>query len=120
MEIAAGADKLESDDYSGVAAGDFLKLDPGTSVAEVVTMVKFGPTYLFGPTCFPHRAASKVRRLPGQELDGCHQHQALKLQALRGLGLLWIQAWMRGSRTTLAGRLASESTRSTGTAERGG
>ena len=55
--------KLDLDNYSGVAVGDTLELDPGTPIAEIVTIVKFGSIYLASPTRFQHVSGTIVRRL---------------------------------------------------------
>ena len=61
--ISVGTSKIQMKEYGGVAVGDTLELSPGTSVAEVVTIVGFGSLLLAAPTRFAHPSGSAVRRL---------------------------------------------------------
>ena len=58
LDVEAGVAKLEFDNYGNLPIGDILEIDPGTEMAEMVTITKFGSVYLSGPTRFPHRAGA--------------------------------------------------------------
>ena len=63
QDFSAGATRLLLEDYSGLAVGDTLELSPGTTAAEVVTIVGFGSLLIAAPTRFSHAAGTGIRRL---------------------------------------------------------
>ena len=62
-DVTAGSSRIELADYTGLAIGDTLEKDAGTTNAEIITITGFGSILNAAPTQFQHVAGATVRRL---------------------------------------------------------